>query len=142
MSVQFTVQEMNDFLAEIFPQVKGTYSVESLDETGCVMRLTVTESHLRPGGTVSGPAMFGLADVAAYVATMGQIGREALTVTTNSSFDFMRKPEAGRDMIAKATLLKLGKTLSVTDILLYSEGKPEPVARATMTYSIPPVRKG
>ena len=62
------------------------------------------------------------------------------TVTTNASFDFMRKPKAGRDMIANATLLKLGKTLSVTDILLYSEGEDAPVARSTMTYSIPPKR--
>lgn len=138
MPAKFSPQEMNVFLDEIFPQVKGTFVVEELDESGCVMRMPVTDAHLRPGGTVSGPSMFGLADVSAYVATLGQIGREALAVTTNCSLDFMRKPEAGRDMIARATLLKLGKSLSVTDILLYSEGKPEPVARATMTYSIPP----
>lgn len=138
MSVQFTPEEMNAYLEEVFPQIKGVYVVEELTEKGCVMRLKVTERQLRPGGTVSGPAMFGLADVSAYAATMGQIGREAMTVTTNASFDFMRKPKAGRDMIARATLLKLGKTLSVTDILLYSEGEPDPVARSTMTYAIPP----
>lgn len=138
MSVKFTPQEMDDFLAKVFPQVKGAFVVEELTETGCVMRMPVTDAHLRPGGTVSGPSMFGLADVAAYVATMGQIGPEALAVTTSCSLDFMRKPEAGRDMIARATLLKMGRTLSVTDILLYSEGKPDPVARASMTYSIPP----
>ncbi|WP_127112214.1 PaaI family thioesterase [Shimia sediminis] len=138
MSVQFTPEEMNAYLEEVFPQIKGVYVVEELTGKGCVMRLNVTERQLRPGGTVSGPAMFGLADVSAYAATMGQIGREAMTVTTNASFDFMRKPKAGRDMIARATLLKLGKTLSVTDILLYSEGEPDPVARSTMTYAIPP----
>ncbi|WP_299350451.1 PaaI family thioesterase [uncultured Shimia sp.] len=138
MSVKFTPQEMNYFLDEIFPQVKGTFVVEELTESGCVMRMPVTDAHLRPGGTVSGPSMFGLADVAAYVATMGQIGREALAVTTSCSLDFMRKPEAGRDMVAHATLLKMGRTLSVTDILLYSEGQAAPVARASMTYSIPP----
>lgn len=139
MPAVMTVEEMNDFLDEVFPQVKGMFVVLELTGEGCVMRLPVDESHLRPGGTVSGPTMFSLADVAAYVATMGQIGKQALAVTTNCSFDFMRKPEAGRDLIAKATLLKLGKNLSVTDILLFSEGKPEPVARSTMTYSIPPV---
>lgn len=142
MSVKFTPEEMTDYLEEVFPQVKGWFVVEELTEQGCVMRMPVTDAHLRPGGTVSGPSMFGLADVSAYVATMGMIGREALAVTTNCSLDFMRKPEAGRDMIARATLLKLGKTLSVTDILLYSEGKPEPVARANMTYSIPPRKQG
>ena len=138
MPVQFTVDEMNAFLDEIFPQIKGQFIVEQLDDTGTVMRLRINDTHLRPGGTVSGPSMFGLADVAAYVATMGQIGKQALAVTTGCSIDFMRKPEAGKDLIAKATLLKMGKTLSVTDILLYSEGKPDPVARSTMTYSIPP----
>lgn len=137
MAAKFSVEEMNTYLDEIFPQVKGSFIVEELDEAGCVVRMPITESHLRPGGTVSGPTMFGLADVSAYVATMGQIGKQALAVTTSCSLDFMRKPEAGCDLIARATLLKLGKSLSVTDILLFSESKDEPVARATMTYSIP-----
>ncbi len=137
MAAKFSVEEMNTYLDEIFPQVKGSFIVEELDETGCVVRMPITESHLRPGGTVSGPTMFGLADVSAYVATMGQIGKQALAVTTSCSLDFMRKPEAGSDLIARATLLKLGKSLSVNDILLFSESKDEPVARATMTYSIP-----
>jgi len=140
MTVQFTPDELNAYLQEVFPQIKGTYSVEELTETTCVIRLHISENHLRPGGTVSGPSMFGLADVSAYAMTLARVGREALAVTTNASFDFMRKPKAGRDMIAKATLLKLGKTLSVTDILLYSEGEDAPVARSTMTYSIPPKR--
>ena len=140
MAVKFSVEEMNAYLEDIFPQVKGTFVVEDLNETGCVVRMPITESHLRPGGTVSGPSMFGLADVSAYVATMGQIGKQALAVTTNCSLDFMRKPEAGCDLIARATILKLGRSLSVTDILLFSEGKNAPVARATMTYSIPPTK--
>ncbi|MDV4144108.1 PaaI family thioesterase [Shimia sp. FJ5] len=142
MSAKMTAEEMGAYLEGIFPQVSDDFAVESLDETGCVMRLKVQDRHLRPGGTVSGPSMFSLADVAAYVATMGQIGRVALAVTTSCSLDFMRKPEAGKDIIAKATLLKLGRTLSVVDILLYSEGVEAPVARSTMTYSIPPNRAG
>ena len=142
MSAKMTPAEMEAFLVEVFPQVKDDFAIEALDETGCVMRLKTQEKHLRPGGTVSGPSMFALADVAAYVATMGQIGKVALAVTTNCSLDFMRKPEAGKDLIAKATLLKLGRSLSVTDILIYSEGMDAPVARSTMTYSIPPNRAG
>jgi uncharacterized protein (TIGR00369 family) len=84
--------------------------------------------------------MFSLADVAAYVATMARIGKEALAVTTNCSIDFMRKPVAGADVLAHAKVLKLGRGLSVTDVLLYSDGLPDPVARATLTYSIPPKR--
>ncbi|PSL17379.1 PaaI family thioesterase [Shimia abyssi] len=140
MQAVMSVAEMNAFMDEVFPQVSGEFEVEHMDGYETVMRRRVKESDLRPGGTVSGPTMFGLADVTAYVATMACIGREALTVTTNCSMDFMRKPSADRDLIARARMLKLGRTMSVTDILIYSEGDEAPVARANMTYSIPPKR--
>ena len=138
--LKFTVPEMEAYLAEVFPQVEGMFGIDRMDADLLVMRLFNDERHLRPGGTVSGPAMFSLADVAAYVATMARIGRAALTVTTHCSIDFMRKPEAGRDVLAHTRLLKLGRSLSVTDVLLYSEGKDSPVAHASLTYSIPPQR--
>lgn len=138
MQAVMSTDEMMAFLTEVFPQVRDDFDVEEMDGVNTVVRLKVAERHLRPGGTVSGPAMFSLADVTAYVATMARIGKKALTVTTNCSLDFMRKPEAGKDLIARARLLKLGRTLSVTDILIYSEGGQEPVARASMTYAIPP----
>lgn len=126
------------FLARDFGQVAGDFAVDRADEAGVCLRLRVAERHLRPGGTVSGPAMFGLADVAMYLAILSRIGPVALAVTTNCSIDFMRKPAAGRDVLAEARLLKLGRVLAVGDVLLFSEGGSEPVARAGMTYSIPP----
>ena len=138
MALKMTIEEMTAFLDEVFPQVKGDFTVETLEEMGVTMRLNVSECHLRPGGTVSGPSMFGLADVAVYVAVLGMIGPEALTVTTSCSMDFMRKPAANTDLIAKCKLLKLGRALAVGDVLLFSDGNDKPVARASMTYSIPP----
>ena len=82
--------------------------------------------------------MFALADVAAYLVTLSQIGPKALAVTTNCSIDFMRKPLAGVPLVAEARLLKLGRTLSVTDVLIHSEGSEALVARASLTYAIPP----
>ncbi|SMX28464.1 Thioesterase superfamily protein [Pelagimonas phthalicica] len=140
MQIVVPADEMMAFLAEVFPQVDGMFGIDRLDEELLVMRLHAHERHLRPGGTVSGPAMFSLVDVAAYVATMARVGREALAVTTHCSIDFMRKPKAGADILAKARVLKLGKALSVTDVLLFSEGETEPVAHASLTYSIPPKR--
>lgn len=128
------------FLAEAFPQVAGDFSVEEVRPMAVRMRMHVGERNLRPGGTVSGPAMFSLADVAVYLAILAMIGPEALAVTTNASIDFMRKPAAGRDLIAEARLLKLGRALAVGDVLVFSEGVAEPVARASLTYSIPPAR--
>ena len=140
MAIKVNAEDMAAFLDDVFPQVKGMFSIDRLDDELLIMRLHASDQLLRPGGTVSGPARFSLADVAAYVATMSRIGKEALAVTTNCSIDFMRKPAAGADVLAHAKVLKLGKALSVTDVLLYSDGQSEPVARANLTYSIPPKR--
>jgi len=91
---------------------------------------------LRPGATVSGPTMFLLADVTFYLATLSIIGPKSLTVTTNCSINFLRKPNE-KNLTSKARILKLGKTLSVGDVLIYSEDINEPVAHASLTYSIP-----
>lgn len=125
------------FMEEEFPQVAGDFVIESVGEE-LVVRLKVGELHLRPGGTVSGPTMFALADVSVWLAILSRIGPVALAVTTGASIDFMRKPAAGRDLIARARLLKLGRVLAVGDVLIFSEGEAAPVARSSMTYSIPP----
>ena len=138
MSVVMNAAEMNAFLQKVFLEVAGEFHVEEVSETGVILRLLVQDRHLRPGGTISGPAMFGLADVTAYMVTLARIGPRALAVTTNCSIDFMRKPAAGVDLIAHGRMLKLGKQLSVSDVLIYSEGMEQPVARASLTYAIPP----
>lgn len=135
-----TAEELEQFMAREFPQVAEDFVVENVAPMQVRIRMKIGERHLRPGGTVSGPSMFALADVAIYFATLSMIGPVALAVTTNISMDFMRKPEAGVDLIAEARLLKLGRSLAVGDVLIYSEGGPEPVARASMTYAIPPKR--
>lgn len=142
MQPKFTAAEMMEYLQEVFPQVRDDFAIDHLDGETVTMRLLTADRHLRPGGTVSGPSMFALADVTAYVATMAPIGREALAVTTNISMDFMRKPVGGVDLIAKGTLLKLGRALAVTDVLIYSNGSDKAVARASLTYSIPPAAQG
>ena len=132
--------DLHRFMKREFPQTSEDYEVENVVENGITVRMPVSDRNLRPGGTVSGPSIFGLADIAFYLAILAMIGPVALAVTTNCSIDFMRKPAAGRELIAKARILKLGRTLSVGDVLVYSEGESAPVARAGMTYSIPPKR--
>lgn len=133
-----TRADLQAFLPRVFAQVAEDFQVDALEGDEITLRLRVADQHLRPGGTVSGPAMFGLVDVTAYLMTLAKIGPKALAVTTNCAIDFMRKPAAGVDMLARGRLLKLGKTLSVIDVLVYSEGSDKPVARASLTYAIPP----
>ena len=140
MALAMDKSALAEFLDAEFPQVAHEFTVEHVEEMAIRVRLNVGEQHLRPGGTVSGPSMFALADVSIYLATLAMIGPKALSVTTNIAMDFMRKPAAETDLICEARLLKLGRSLAVGDCLLYSEGGSEPVARASMTYAIPPAR--
>ena len=132
-----TKNNFTDFLEKEFPQVSKNFKILDISENNFSMLMKITSEHLRPGGTVSGPTMFLLADVTFYLATLNIIGPKSLTVTTNCSINFLRKPNE-KDLISKARILKLGKTLSVGDVLIYSEGINEPVAQASLTYSIPP----
>ncbi|WP_286240730.1 PaaI family thioesterase [Neptuniibacter halophilus] len=141
MKMNFT--EMQQFLEEHFPQGAQYGELLELGNGTSTMRLPVDDQHLRPGGTVSGPAMMGLADVAVYAALLSKIGPVALAVTTNLNINFLRKPAADSDIIAKAQMLKVGKRLGVGEVSILSAGDEEPVAHATMTYSIPvPEQRG
>ena len=137
MTLAMDAQTLRDFLEENFPQIRGDFAIDHVDEEAAVMRLLTAERHLRPGNTVSGPSMFALADVAAYVVTLSRIGPRALAVTTSCSIDFMRKPLAGVPLIATARLLKLGRQLAVSDVQMMSEGSDKMVARASLTYALP-----
>ena len=137
MSLCFTKESLIAYIECVFPQIKGDFKIEELNEKTTKVRLKVSNRHLRPGGTVSGPSMFGLADISVYMAVLANIGSESLSVTTNCSIDFMRKPTANADLISICKLLKIGKRLAVGDVLIYSEGIDKPVARASLTYSIP-----
>lgn len=137
MTLKMDIADLHGFLAETFPQVGTDFIVDALTPAAITVHMPVADRHLRPGGTISGPAMFALADVTAYLIILANIGPRALAVTTNCSIDFMRKPAAGQMLICEARLLKLGRALAVVDALIYSAGQAAPVARASLTYSLP-----
>ena len=140
MPVVMTIPELECLLGAEFPQAfhpGSGLSIEALWEGGCRVRQAFREGSLRPGGTISGPTMMALADVAMYVALLAAIGPVPLAVTINLNINFLRKP--GRcDLTAEARLLKLGKRLANGEVTLRCDGEEEPVAHVTATYSIPP----
>ncbi|MEO0862604.1 MAG: PaaI family thioesterase [Pseudomonadota bacterium] len=139
-SIAMDAEALERFLSAEFLQVAEEFSLEEVTADHLIVRLNVSDKHLRPGGTISGPSLFALADVGVYLAILSRIGPVELAVTTNCSIDFMRKPAAGVDVLCHTRLLKLGRVLAVGDCLLFSDGVEAPVARATLTYSIPPNR--
>lgn len=132
---QPTLRELSDFLEKEFPQTRCRIMV--VGDGGATLRHDVGEGQLRPGGTVSGPVMMGLADVGLYVALMGEVGLLPMIVTASLNFNFLRKPAGDRALISVCRLIKVGRTLAVGEATLYSEGLDEPVAHAVGTYAIP-----
>lgn len=129
---------MEAIIREGVPLV-GAYgvTVTALGAGTATLVMPYREDFVRPGGTITGPALFGLADVALYATVLSRIGRVELAVTTSMAINFLRRP-ALVPVIAEARLLKLGKRLAYGEVTLFSEGDAEPVAHATGTYSIPP----
>lgn len=131
-----TKREIIAFLQSDFPQSKST--VEEVGNRSAIVRRKTGIEDLRPGGTVSGPVLMEVADVALYVAVLGEIGIVPLAVTTNLSIHFLRKPQPDRDILGVCKLLKIGRSLIVGEVSIYSAGDPDVIAHAVGTYSIPP----
>lgn len=134
---KMTADEIQDFMKKFFPQARMPIEIEELRDNFLRMRVGVTDRYLRPGGTVSGPALMTIADTAMYYLVLGMIGPVALALTTNLNINFLRAPKLA-DIIAEAEMLKLGNRLAVGQVTIYSDGSDDPVAHVTVTYSIPP----
>ena len=134
-----TIAELDEFLRREFPQMHqdgDVFTITNVAPQRARVRFDPTERHLRPGGTVSGPSLFTLADVAAYIVTLAHIGPVALAVTTNLNINFLHRPKPG-PLFAVCRVLKLGKRLVVTDTEI-ADAEGTMVAHATATYSVPP----
>jgi uncharacterized protein (TIGR00369 family) len=130
------VEALQKIVDEAFPDW-AVPQVESLDGDTLVMFQPIETRNSRPGGTINGPTMMALADNAAWVVILAHIGPVLLAVTTSLHIDFLRLPELS-DLMARARLIKLGRRLAVVDVELFSRGSSDLVAKAQVTYSIPP----
>lgn len=136
--LKMDIAALDAFMAREFPQAARTATrIERLTHDEIRVRLPFHYDYLRPGGTLSGPTLMGLADRATYLLILARIGPVALAVTTSLNINFLAKP-AARDLIADGRLLKLGKRLAVAEVTMRSDGEERIVAHATVTYSIPP----
>ncbi len=139
---RITAQEIYQICEQSLPWAGMMgFEIAEIGEGTCRVRLPQRDELLRPGGTVSGPALMSLADYGMYVAVLSRIGRVEMAVTTNLTCNFLRRPKPGA-VIAECRLIKLGKRLAYGEVSLYSEGDEAdgPVAHVTATYSIPPER--
>lgn len=134
-----SAEELTHLLRSNFPEGFGERSgltIEQLWRGRCTVRLAYHPRMLRPGGTLSGPAMMALADIAMYIALLGSIGWKPLAVTNQLNIHFLRKPPPS-DLVADCRLLKVGKRLAMGDVSIRCADAKDAVAHATVSYSVP-----
>ena len=113
--------------------------IEAVSKGYARIRVPFQEKCIRPGGTISGPVMMTAGDTAMYAAILATLGEMAMAVTSNFNINFLQRP-AQRDLIAEATILKLGKRIAFCEVGIKSEGFDELVAHVTGSYSLPPIK--
>ena len=136
MAPLLNADQLTAHLHQAFPgrATEERMRVEALDDDSLRVRMRIDLGDLRPGATVSGPTIFTMADAAAWLLTLAHLGPDRDAVTSSVTIHYLRRPEPA-DLVAEARLLKLGRRLSVTDVLVRSDGVDRPVAQATVTYA-------
>ena len=133
-------QAVTSLIDQHFPQLRetmGNYTIEDLAPGAATVRLPIAQKNVRPGGTISGPTMFGLADAAAWIVILSEHGPMAIqSVTSSMTINFLARPEP-TDLICHASALRLGRRLAVIDCKVLSDGNSKLVAQATCNYAMP-----
>ena len=115
----------------------GVIEIVSCGHGDAVVRLPFNDRFTRPGGTISGPTMFHLADTTAYVSILSDLGEAAIdSVTTTLTINFLARPSP-EDLIGEVTTLRRGRRLSVCDVRIYCGSARTLVAHASCIYALP-----
>lgn len=127
-------------LQSVLDQVDSPYTVDEVKQNGDVrLRLPVAQAHIRPGGTISGPALMAIADGTAWAAVLSHRGPDMTPVSTSLHIDFLRRPDPD-DLVADGVVLRLGRTMAVIEVSIHSARTESLVAKAQVTYTIPAAR--
>ena len=129
-------EDMTAFLSTEFPQTKCT--VDALGERSATVRRMIGFDELARRYGIGTGADGGGRCRAVCRDTPVRSAWWRSAVTTSLTINFLRKPSAERDIIGVCRLLKVGRSLIVGEVSLYSEGDPQPVAHVVGTYSVPP----
>lgn len=136
--LRMDAEALNDFLRRAFPAAEADFMPRVVRVAPGVVELVqkTNERNLRPGGVISGPTLMSMADSGAYTLILAHIGEVAMAVTTSLTIHFLR-PCAPGDLHAEATMLRLGRRIGTCDVLMWTEGRDRPAAKATVAYAIP-----
>ena len=131
---RLTQPELESLIDQHFPTWRTFPTITALGERDISLRMPFRADFLRAGGTISGPALMALADTAAYFLTLAHAGPVPNAATANLDIHFLARPDP-KDLVAVATMLRLGRRLAVSKVDILSG--TEIVAHATVTYALP-----
>lgn len=131
---KITADDINRFMRDLF----GTSAdpVEDAGDGWAVARMIEGSEHLRPGGIISGPSVFALADGALAYACYTKIGLEPMALTSEMSIRYLR-PAIGTQLRARAEVHSVSRRSVVGSVVLWTDDPERPVAVAQGTYVRP-----
>ena len=131
---RMTLPEIEQLMDQSFPTWREFSTITALGEHDITLKMPFRKELMRAGGTISGPALMALADTAAYFLTLAHAGPVPSAATANLDIHFLVRPKPG-EIVAVATMLRLGRRLAVAKVDLHSGD--DLVAHATVTYVLP-----
>jgi len=136
--MSLTAAEVQALIREWVPMAEDIdLKVDSIAPGAATIRIPFNDRNLRPGGSISGPTIMAAGDTAMFAAILGRLGKVAMAVTSNLNINFMQRP-AQKDLIAEASILKMGRRIAFCEVGIRSAGSEELVAHVTGSYALPP----
>lgn len=131
---KITADDINRFMREVFNSPADP--VEDAGDGWVIARMIQGSEHIRPGGIISGPSVFALADGALAYACYTKIGLEPMALTSEMSIRYLR-PAIGGQLRARAEVHSVGRRTIAGTVVLWIDDPERPVAIAQGTYVRP-----
>jgi uncharacterized protein (TIGR00369 family) len=137
VKIPLTPQAVDDFVAASYPTTTAQgFRCDAIGEGFAVTRWRHDPQQLRPGDFISGPTQFAAADLALWFLSFTLLGLAPMAVTSDIHIVFLR-PAKGGDLLARAELLRAGKSRISGRVVAWVDGAPDrPVSHATGAYAL------
>lgn len=135
--MQLTPKAVNDFVEAEYPAAHASgYRCDAIGVGFAIARWIYDPATLRPGGLISGPTQFTVADIALWHLSFTIHGLKPMAVTSDIHITFLR-PAVGGDLIGRAELLRAGRSRISGQVRIWVEGDEDrPVSHAVGGYGV------
>ena len=133
----FDTEAATDLLKAVFaPWIQDLgLSVERIGEAEAVLRMPFSDRLTRDNGVVCGQALMAVADTAMVFAVSAASKAYRPMTTVDQTTHFLR-PVAGKDTLAHAEVIRLGRTMAFGRITLTADGDDRPAVTVQTAYAL------